>query len=157
MGQFYYRILDKSVNSEEFGNFLLELKGYLDTTPSEFPYLVIMDNAPIHKSRYIRDLIASNNLPIEFLPPLSPMLNPIEYSFSAIKSEVKKKLKDLDDDDINEVARKEKKSLVEVRIDFLFKFIHDSFRVITPMKCSNWYNHVWKYIGLAKDKKPIHY
>ncbi len=47
--------------------------------------IVIMDNLSSHKSPRIRTLIESAGARLQFLPPYSPDLNPIEMIFSKIK------------------------------------------------------------------------
>jgi len=47
--------------------------------------LVIMDNLSSHKRQRVRTLIASTGARLQFLPPYSPDLNPIELVFSKVK------------------------------------------------------------------------
>ena len=47
--------------------------------------VVIMDNLSSHKRQRTRDLIEAAGATLEFLPPYSPDLNPIEMVFSKIK------------------------------------------------------------------------
>lgn len=47
--------------------------------------IVVMDNLSSHKGRRVRELIESRGAALEFLPPYSPDLNPIEMVFSKIK------------------------------------------------------------------------
>jgi transposase len=47
--------------------------------------VVIMDNLSSHKRQRTRDLIEATGAALEFLPPYSPDLNPIEMVFSKIK------------------------------------------------------------------------
>ncbi len=48
-------------------------------------HVVIMDNAPFHKSSKTQELIESKAATLLFLPPYSPDLNPIENDFAIIK------------------------------------------------------------------------
>ena len=50
-----------------------------------------MDNAAFHKSQRTKELIENNGHKIEFLPPYSPDLNPIEHKWAQAKS-IRKKL-----------------------------------------------------------------
>ena len=52
--------------------------------------VLILDNARIHHDRDLIEYIESFGERIEFLPPYSPDFNPIESSFSVIKSFLKK-------------------------------------------------------------------
>jgi transposase len=51
---------------------------------------VIMDNLSPHKNAKVRKLFASAGVKVLYLPPYSPELNPIEMSFSKLKSMVRK-------------------------------------------------------------------
>ena len=52
-------------------------------------YLVILDNASIHKGKVIDDLAAQYQARIVYLPAYSPDLNPIEKAWSVLKSKVR--------------------------------------------------------------------
>jgi transposase len=51
--------------------------------------IVIMDNASIHKSKEIRELIEKAGCHLVFLPAYSPDLNPIEHSWSHVKQKIR--------------------------------------------------------------------
>lgn len=62
-----------------------------DVLPLCTPYpgklsVLIMDNAKIHHGEGIAELIRETGVRLEYLPPYSPDLNPIEEAFSKIKS-----------------------------------------------------------------------
>jgi transposase len=48
--------------------------------------VVVMDNAPFHKSVKTRELIENTGATLLFLPPYSPDLNPIEHDFANLKN-----------------------------------------------------------------------
>ena len=50
---------------------------------------VIMDNASIHKSKKVRDLIEQAGCKLIYLPPYSPDLNPIETFWANMKKWIK--------------------------------------------------------------------
>lgn len=54
---------------------------------------VIMDNASIHKSPRVRQLIEDAGCKLIYLPPYSPDLNPIETFWANMKKWIKEKLK----------------------------------------------------------------
>lgn len=95
-GLVYYKLLNadgtksKGVGSDDFCLFLSPLASRL---PPES--IIIMDNAPIHCREQFDKLRAdfrnSKLISIEFLPPYSPFLKPIEYSFHSIKLYVRGK------------------------------------------------------------------
>jgi transposase len=51
---------------------------------------VIMDNASIHKSLKIKELIESAGCFLKYLPPYSPDFNPIEQYWAVMKNNIKK-------------------------------------------------------------------
>ena len=57
--------------------------------PAQYSVL-ILDNASIHKSQYLRSICEEKGIRLEFLPPYSPDYNPIELAFSKIKSHVRR-------------------------------------------------------------------
>lgn len=54
--------------------------------------VVVMDNAPFHNSRRIRELIEEAGCELLFLPSYSPDLNPIEHWWHKIKTAIRKQL-----------------------------------------------------------------
>ena len=48
--------------------------------------VVVMDNAAFHKTQKTKDLIQKNGHTLEYLPPYSPDLNPIEHKWAHAKS-----------------------------------------------------------------------
>ncbi|XP_065325373.1 uncharacterized protein LOC135931982 [Gordionus sp. m RMFG-2023] len=75
-GVILYRIIEGAYNSLLFREYMIEL---INIIPSNA--VIVMDNASIHKSH----LIDSFKERIEYLPPYSPQLNPIEI-FWGIKN-----------------------------------------------------------------------
>lgn len=54
--------------------------------------VIIMDNAPFHNSRRIRELIEEAGCELLFLPTYSPDFNPIEHWWHKIKTAIRKEL-----------------------------------------------------------------
>lgn len=52
--------------------------------------VVLMDNAAFHKRGDIQKIITSRGYELEFLPPYSPDLNPIEHKWAQAKALRKK-------------------------------------------------------------------
>lgn len=72
-------------NTEIF-NFWIEQYLLQELEPGQ---VVIMDNASFHKSKKTRDLIESVGCKLEFLPPYSPDLNPIEKFWANFKTKIR--------------------------------------------------------------------
>lgn len=82
---------------------------------------VVIDNLPGHVDGRVKSLIESKGMKVLYLPVYSPDLNPIELSFSKLKS----------------VLRKEK-----IRdVPTLQKFLLESGQLFTKKECQNYFNH----------------
>lgn len=84
VGMLYHEISTKRVNIEVFTNFMLSLEAVL----GEENALIIMDNSPVHNGCST----TYDQHEIQYLPPNSPFLNPIENCFSVMKSTLKQRL-----------------------------------------------------------------
>ena len=80
-----FSLIMPDMTTESFNVFLKEFSKYLD----ERDVIVVMDNAPSHKSKRLE---VSANIQIVYLPPYSPELNPIERVFQEIKKHFKNNL-----------------------------------------------------------------
>jgi transposase len=79
-------VFDGPINGECFLSYVEQV-----LVPSLRPKdIVVMDNLGSHKARAIRQAIAKAGARLVFLPPYSPDLNPIEQTFSKIKSVLRK-------------------------------------------------------------------
>lgn len=74
-----YKILETSVNSAIFYEFIKDLNLQKGTT-------ILLDNASIHKSKNLKELVESKSCNLMFTPPYTPEFNPIEMSFGTIKN-----------------------------------------------------------------------
>lgn len=70
-----------TINTEVFYTWIQ--KDLIDKLPKNS--VVIMDNASFHKNSKIRDIIEQNGHILEYLPPYSPDLNPIENKWAHAK------------------------------------------------------------------------
>ena len=83
-----YNFVRGTNNGETFQEFIEK-----DLLPHLMPFdghnsnsMVVMDNASIHHSEKVCDLVASVGALLIYLPPYSPDLNPIEEAFSSVKA-----------------------------------------------------------------------
>lgn len=56
--------------------------------------IVVMDNAAIHDSEVVKALCVRYGIELHYLPPYSPDLNPIEQSFNALKTWIKRHIEE---------------------------------------------------------------
>ena len=115
----------ESVNGDTFYDFIC---GTL--IPNMHPYdglnpnsVVVMDNCSIHHVDEVQQLLDEAAIPVIYLPPYSPDLNPIEAAFGHVKSYLKLH------DDVME-AFPNKLTLVEA-----------AFNNITVQNCKAWIKH----------------
>lgn len=75
---------------------------------------VIMDNASIHKSYIIRELIEAAGCFLKYLPPYSPDFNPIENYWAVMKNNIKKIRDEFEDvvDAIDHTLQNTKRSFI---------------------------------------------
>ena len=73
---FYFRIYAGSVKGPQVVEFLGALVRHIPR-----PLLVVWDGLPAHRSRLVRDHLASlhGRIELAYLPPYAPELNPVEY------------------------------------------------------------------------------
>ena len=84
---------------------------------------LLQDNVRFHHSKNVKKYAAENNIGMNYIPAYSPIFNPIEMSFSKIKSNYRK----LDH--------------IDIKQDII-----DSVDTITSTDLNNYYKHVGKII-----------
>jgi transposase len=85
-------LFDENINTEIFNGW-----AYQDLMP-KLPKaaVIVMDNAAFHKSSEMKNIIESAGHILEYLPPYSPDLNPIEHKWAQAKSLRRKHSCDID-------------------------------------------------------------
>lgn len=79
-------VLDGAMNGEAFRAYVEQI-----LVPTLVPGdIVVMDNLASHKVAGIREAIEAAGARLLYLPPYSPDLNPIEQSFSKLKTLIRK-------------------------------------------------------------------
>lgn len=94
--KFYYDFY-VAQNSLTFCFFLKDLFAWLNPNKK---YVIVLDNAGFHKTDVVKSLLEEHNkwIVVEYLPPYSPELNPIETCWKVTKNAVTKSqhFRDLD-------------------------------------------------------------
>ena len=80
-------LFDGTINTDVFEAWLRQ--GLLPALPNGA--VVVMDNARFHKSERIQEAVEAAGCLLEYLPPYSPDLNPIEHKWAQAKA-LKRKL-----------------------------------------------------------------
>lgn len=75
-------IVNGNVDSDTFNTWLEKI--LIPELPKNS--VVIMDNAAFHKSLKTKEILSENGHELEFLPPYSPDLNPIEHKWAQAKT-----------------------------------------------------------------------
>lgn len=133
-GVIYNKIHEKAVTGEDFKICLRELKMSCLEKGIENP-VFIMDNARIHHYRGLQEVISLEGLRIEYLPPYSPFLNPIENIFSVWK---------------NLVIRRCCKNESELKLA-----ISDCFAEIKNSHCDSFYRKMLGYLERSSKGEII--
>ncbi|CAB4489842.1 unnamed protein product [Rhizophagus irregularis] len=88
-GLLAYAIQEGPMNSNDYHNFIENiLLPKMNAYPAQYSVLVL-DNVSIHKGQHLIDICNAKGVKIEFLPPYSPDLNPIEQAFFYIKNNLR--------------------------------------------------------------------
>ena len=131
---FFYETLDRPYNTSFFGEYIDQFLDYLDQEGKE-NQIIIMDNVSFHRVEEIRQKIETRGHTIEFLPPYSPFLNPIEEVFSKWKGIVKQK------NCLNE--------------DQLIKSIRKASKKINKSNCIGYFQHMKQFLRPCLEREPI--
>jgi transposase len=86
-GERMYSINKGKTNAITFLLFIVKLLSSLDQEDSNWRSnsLLLIDNAPYHRSKSVRNFLISNNVPVLFLGPYQFNMAPVEKFFSFIK------------------------------------------------------------------------
>jgi len=131
----FYEINYKPYNKVSFTGYISKLFENFDSLVAG-PCVVIMDNVPFHKSDVVKNQFVQKGHTIKYLPPYSPMLNPIENAFSKWKTYVKL---------ANCMSEEE-----------LLKAMVDGMQTINKDDCEGWYKNMKRYLHLSKQGIVIH-
>lgn len=116
----YSKLIIGSVNAISYKIFIEELLIKLNNKK----FCLLMDNAPIHHAKIVKDLIATYENKVIYNVPYMPEYNPIEQVFSKLKSLVRQKIN-------NHIPKKLKKniysSLKQIKKKDLINFYKNSF------------------------------
>ncbi|QRV93328.1 DDE superfamily endonuclease [Ceratobasidium sp. AG-Ba] len=82
-------IQDRPFKAPTFAAFISDLLLTMNPFPGPNS-VIIMDNAPIHKSDEVKEMIVARGCRYLYLPPYSPDLNPIEQAFAVIKAKIRR-------------------------------------------------------------------
>jgi transposase len=83
--------------------------------------ILLMDNLTVHKASWLEDFLQSHGVRLEYLPPYSPDLNPIELCWSKVKSILR--------------------SLKPRTVEDLQKALKKAFRSISIIDICRWFRH----------------
>lgn len=137
-GILHTKIIDGSTcNGQKFNTFIEDLVSLLHENADMNGAWFIMDNAKIHKTGELKDIISASSYELHFLSPYSYQLNPIEKVFSKIKASVRRLLTD----------RTGEHSLSEL--------IKQGIETVTPEDCSNYVMHTTRNLSIAISGKPM--
>ncbi|MDR1959470.1 MAG: transposase [Planctomycetaceae bacterium] len=88
--------------------------------------IVVMDHLTVHRDPNVKTLMESKGASVLDLPPYCPDLNPIELSFSKLKTLLRK-------EKIRDVGK-------------LQEFLHGAGKVFSSTDCKNYFKHYGYYL-----------
>jgi len=131
---FFYQVQETAYNTPNFVDYLRQFLDHLDSFNVRSAYIV-MDNVRFHHSEDVQSLVEARGHHLEFLPPYSPFLNPIENLFNQLKFYVKRMRPETSDK------------------------VHEAVLLasdcVTPIDCSNYYGKMLEYIPKCIEKLDI--
>jgi len=83
--------------------------------------VLVLDNASSHKNNDFIDRLIQKGCIVEFLPPYSPWLNPVEYAFSKVKKTLRREGREWTRQGLSP-----------------FMIIGRAFDSVSPLDCLNW-------------------
>ena len=89
--------------------------------------IVVWDNLRIHEDPEVAEMIAIRGARLEFLPPYSADLNPIEEAWSKMKSVLRR--------------------ICARTLDALLSGVGEALEAISPSDCHGWFKHAGYYSG----------
>ena len=138
VGLLYHEVHVTSVTKDVFTNYMFNLSVILGMEPA----VIILDNAPCH--RHID--VEFPQLEIKFLPAYSPFLNPIENTFSVLKSAIKRHLQYDTERSHAQDARAAGRNQVQHREAMLQVALDAALPSVTREIVANQYAHAATYL-----------
>ena len=89
-----------------------------------------------------------------FLPPYSPVLNPIENAFSCIKAHAKRELALLRER-LMEIETLPRGQKIGAKLDLISQVVHHSLPEVTELKAARWYSHCLEYLPASLNHEDI--
>ena len=149
LGKLSHKFVIGSVTNEIFQSYFQQLCEEIGNSSAS---LFILDNAPIHNKT------THNFHTVKFLPPYSPVLNPIEEAFSCWKYTVKNQLAQPDYQrriHDSSAAAEMGSSMVQYRRGILEEVAESSLNEITSEKIVSWYNHSFSFFSKCINKENV--
>ena len=88
-GLVHTMVLDGPMNKERFRDYLFDLVRTLDRSYPGHRFFLNVDNLKAHQASTMTEFLLTRGHHYLYLPPYSPMLNPVEYCFSTFKAGTK--------------------------------------------------------------------
>jgi transposase len=129
-----YAIIDGPVNGDVFSSYL-----EIDMLPrlqKRIP-TVVMDNARIHHVAKVSKWATDNGIQIQYLPPYSPQLNPVENLYASIKMKLNN-------------TRPHPSSTEELRL-----ILNSILDAIVDVDFSNYFNKMRSWIDKGQRNEPF--
>ena len=146
IGVVHMEIKTGPFNRESFNAFLGDLCAALHSRDFHDP-IFVLDNCRIHSREDLEALRVAFGVEYCFLPPWSPMLNPIESVFADFKREVRTLLGITYLQEIVEIDAGPRGDKGRRRGEVLVRPCHEAARTLNPQTINSHINHVNQAVG----------
>ena len=153
-GIVYYETVVGSVTAEVMAHYFDNLSEVIE---EEQAVDLIMDNALVHNGATMR----CDNHRIHKLPAYSPLLNPVENAFSAVKADVKRQLNEPDMQlqiQDRDAARAAGSNLQQHRLQIVNNIFINALEhgdAVTLQKTDSWFQHTSSYLAACVRQDHI--
>jgi len=154
LGLIYYEYQHQSYDGDSFYMFLTNLSFYLQDIEMN-NLCFVLDNCSIHCHEDLDYLTQKFNITLKFLPPYSPMLNPIEETFSELKQKIKTLFSTTKKDKIINIQRLPKGTKSLARRQILEEALIEAANDISHESISSYVNHMVSLIPKALGKMDL--
>jgi transposase len=96
---------------------------------------IVLDNLSVHRGAGVRALVAAAGCSLRFLPAYSPDFNPIELTFSRLKTYLR--------------------AVAGRTFDAVVSAIGESFNTVTAQQAVAWYRHCGYSVSASKVSQPL--
>lgn len=155
IGIVYYEIIDGSCDGQKYKVFISNLIERIKKRKENF--VIIQDNFSAHKCKEVNEFMNTVDqikFKLDYTPPWSSELNPVEFVFNNIKSEFKRLNKD-SFNKITNIMRTKNVNQKNARHIYITELIEQCLKDYDVVKCSNCFSRMQSVLEKCRRNKDI--